>query len=81
MEQSSSQCSHFLCHSHSSARCQKNEDDDDQPENSHLTTINIWGHYYWKVIADGAGQRRVSVVLAAVNPPARSVQHSPSVEE
>jgi hypothetical protein len=37
--------------------------------------------YCWKVIADGAGQRRVSaMVLAEVGPPLRKVQHSPRVE-
>ena len=37
--------------------------------------------YCWKLVADELGQRRVStVVLAEVGPPARKVQHSPSVE-
>jgi len=37
--------------------------------------------YCWKLVADELGQRRVStVVLVEVGPPARKVQHSPSVE-
>ncbi len=44
---------------------------------SHDCSLN----YCWNVIADGVGQRRVSVVVPAVKPLARSVQHSPSVEE
>ena len=37
--------------------------------------------YCWKLIAEGLGQRRVSVVgLADVGPPLRKVQHSPRVE-
>src|SRR5439155_7966491 len=30
--------------------------------------------YCWKLIADGLGQRRVSVVVLGVDPPARKVQ-------
>src|SRR5207249_10677086 len=35
----------------------------------------------WKLVADGVGQRRVSVVVLGVSPLARKVQHSPSVEQ
>jgi hypothetical protein len=39
-------------------------------------------HYYcWKVIAEGVGQRRVSVVVLRPDPPALKVQHSSSVEQ
>jgi len=38
-------------------------------------------NYCWKLIADGVAQRRVSVVVLGVNPPARKVQHSSSVEQ
>jgi len=37
--------------------------------------------YCWNVVADGLGQRRVSVVVLGVNPPACKVQHSSSVEQ
>ena len=37
--------------------------------------------YCSKVIVDGLGQQRDSVVIPAANPAARRVQHSPSVEE
>jgi hypothetical protein len=37
--------------------------------------------YCRKLVADALGQRRVSVVVLGVNPPARKVQHSPSVEQ
>ena len=38
-------------------------------------------HYCWNVMSDGVGQRPVSVVVPGINPFARRVQHSPSVEE
>jgi hypothetical protein len=38
-------------------------------------------NYCWKLLADGLGQRRAAVVVLGVNPPARKVQHSPSVEQ
>src|SRR5256885_11081697 len=37
--------------------------------------------YCWKLIAEGLGQRRVSVVVLGVIPLPRKVQHSPSVEQ
>ena len=37
--------------------------------------------YCWKLLAEGLGQRRVSVVLLGVIPLPRKVQHSPSVEQ
>jgi hypothetical protein len=37
-------------------------------------------NYCWKLVAEGLGQRRVSVVLLGVIPLPRKVQHSPSVE-
>jgi hypothetical protein len=37
--------------------------------------------YCWKLIADGLGQRRVSVVVLGVIPLPRKVQHSSSVEQ
>ena len=38
-------------------------------------------NYCWKLVADEVGQWRVSVVVLGVNPLARKVQHSPSVEQ
>jgi len=37
--------------------------------------------YCWKLVAEGLGQRRVSVVVLGVIPLPRKVQHSASVEE
>ena len=37
--------------------------------------------YCWNVTADRVGQRRVAVVVMGVNPLARKVQHSSSVEQ
>lgn len=37
--------------------------------------------YCWKLVAEGLGHRRVSVLVLGVNPSARKVQHSPSVEQ
>jgi hypothetical protein len=37
--------------------------------------------YCRKLVADGLGQRRVSVVTLAAFPPARSIQQSPRVEQ
>ena len=38
-------------------------------------------NYCSKLTADGVGQRRVSAVVLRPDPPARKVQHSPSVEQ
>jgi hypothetical protein len=37
--------------------------------------------YCWKLVAEGLGQRRISAVVLRPDPPARKVQHSPSVEQ
>jgi hypothetical protein len=37
--------------------------------------------YCWKLVADGVGQRRVSIVVPGVTAPPRRVQHSPNVEQ
>src|SRR5205085_3697598 len=42
---------------------------------------HVFDYYCWKLLADVVGQRRVWVVVPGVIPPARKVQHSPSVEE
>jgi len=49
-----------------------------------VTAVSVVGtslNYCWKLVADGVGQRRVSVVMLGVDPPARKVQHSSSVEQ
>jgi hypothetical protein len=70
------------------ARAKEEEEEDGSPPRSGGRRFVFLFHsaktspsYCWKLIAEGLGQRRVSVVVLGVNPSARKVQHSPSVEQ
>jgi len=70
------------------ARTKEEEEKDGSPPRSGGRRLVFLFHsaktspsYCWKLVADGVGQRRVSVVVLGVSPLARKVQHSPSVEQ
>ena len=70
------------------ARTKEEEEKDGSPPRSGGRRLVFLFHsaetspsYCWKLLAEGLGQRRVSVVVLGVNPVACKVQHSPSVEQ
>ena len=70
------------------ARTKEEEEKDGSPPRSGGRRLVFLFHsaetspsYCWKLVAEGLGQRRVSVVVLGVIPLPRKVQHSPSVEQ
>src|SRR5437868_9084268 len=70
------------------ARAKEEEEKDGSPPRSRGRRLVFLFHcaeispsYCWKLVAEGLGQRRVTEVVLGVNPQARMVQHSASVEQ